>query len=146
MIYREIVQEFEKSQSPLQIVEGELFYPDSNSIPEHCIVLAKEYKTRIIDYLSGKDMTQQSKRDELFIKVMYYYRDICDQSNDQIEQWLNQDHDAATLFTKLTTAYEGEGWSNISEAPFNLSTVESERLLEALYQNAIAFFKKGRSS
>lgn len=146
MIYQEIVQEFEKCQSPLQIVEGELFYPESNSIPEHCIVLAKEYKTRIIDFLSGKDMAQQIKRDELFIKVMYYYRNICDQSNDQIEDWLNHDNDAATLFMKLTTAYEDEGWLDISEVPFNHSTVESEILLEALYQNAIAFFKKGRSA
>lgn len=144
MIYEEISKTFENYHSPLRIVEGELFYNERNEIPEHCIQLAKEYKTRLIDYLKGEDMTQQFKRDELFMKVMYFYRNILDPSNDRIDEWLNHDKQGASIFTKLTAAYEDKGWSDISVVPFNYESVESKQLLEELYQNAIEHFRKGR--
>ena len=143
MIYEEIAEIFKKHGSPLSPVENELFYEDETEIPEHCILLAKEYKTRMIDFLNGEDMTQQIKRDDLFIKVMYFYRNIMDPSNNQIEEWLNSDETAASLFTKLTSIYEQEGWNDITAVPFNYETVESKHILEEFYQNAITHFRKG---
>jgi hypothetical protein len=143
MIYEEIAKIFKNHHSPLTIVEDELFYNGKNYIPEHCVDLAKEYKTRLIDYLNGVDMAEQIKRDDLFIKVMYFYRNIADTSNDHIEKWLEHDKEAALIFMKLTTAYEEKGWDDISVAPFNFSSGESERLQKELYENAITHFRKG---
>lgn len=144
MIYTEIIKAFENAGAALQSVEGELFYNPSDLIPEHCIGLAKEYKTRIIAILDGKDLTQQWKRDNLFIQAMYFYRNVADKSNDRIEEWMNADQEAAALFMKLTTEYENCGWQNIEEMPFNLENDTTKELAEALYQNALKFFKKER--
>lgn len=137
---------FEKYQSPLRIVDGNLEYDEVQEIPEHLVQMAKEYKTRIIDFLEGRSMNDLYKRDELFIKIMYFYRGILDESNDHIESWLESDKEAATLFMKLTAEYEENGWLDISEAPFNYESNKSIEFMELLYQNAVAYFKKGSES
>lgn len=130
MIYKELAEIFQKS--------------GRDSIPEHCAELAKEYESRIAEILAGKDLTEQWKRDRLFINVMYFYRNIEDKSNERIEEWLDHDKDAAKLFMKLTTEYESCGWHDISIAPFNFENETSKRLLDELYVNAVEFFKKER--
>ncbi|CEG23157.1 hypothetical protein BN1080_02101 [Planococcus massiliensis] len=142
MIYKNIIETFEKCGSPLKIVNGELFYEDNDLIPEHCVDLAKEFKTRIIDYLEGRQMNQLFKRDNLFMQIMYFYRNISDASNEHIERWLNTDSEAASVFTELTAAYESCGWDDISKVPFNYENEETILLMEKLYQNGIRFFKK----
>lgn len=144
MIYRNIVETFKNSGAALQSVEGDLFYKKTDAIPEHCTQLAKEYKTRIIALLNGENLDQQWKRDNLFLQVMYFYRNVADPSNDKIERWLNEDAGAAKLFMELTTEYENCGWLEISVAPFNYENDLTKRLMEELYQNALAFFKKER--
>lgn len=142
MIYQNIIETFEKSSAPLQSVDGELFYKKSAAVPEHCIGLAKEYKTRILAILDGQDLTQQWKRDNLFIQTMFFYRNVSDPSNAKIERWLNEDGEAAKLFMQLTTEYESCGWQDISEVPFNYENEKAKELAEKFYQNAVAFFRK----
>lgn len=134
---------FKNYQSPLRIVDSDLVYDEVQEIPEHLVQMAKEYKTRIIDFLEGRSMNDLYKRDELFVKIMYFYRGITDESNDYIENWLNTDNKAANLFTKLTAEYEENGWSDISEVPFNYESNKSIEYMELLYQNAVSHFKKG---
>lgn len=144
MIYQNIIETFEKCNAPLQSVDGELFYKKTAAIPEHCIDLAKEYKTRIIAILDGQDLSRQWRRDNLFIQTLFFYRNLSDPSNDKIERWLNTDAQAAKLFMEITTEYEACGWQDISEAPFNFENETTKRLMESFYQNAVAFFKKER--
>lgn len=143
MIYRDLVETLEKNGNHLSIVGGELSY-SKNGVPEHCIQLAKEYKTRIIALLNDKNLNQQWKRDNLFLQVMFFYRNVSDPSDDKIERWMNEDQAAAKLFMQLTTEYESCGWQDISEAPFNYENDVTKKLMEELYQNALAFFKKER--
>lgn len=144
MIYRELLEAFRKSGSILSTVDGELQYTDTGTIPEHCVQLASEYENRLVRILNGEDLTQQWKRDNMFIQTMYFYRNVSDKSNDRIEEWMNADQEAAALFMKLTTEYENGGWHNIEEMPFNFENETTKELTEALYQNALKFFKKER--
>lgn len=130
MIYKELAEMIKKN--------------GRDSIPEHCVELTKEYESRISEILAGKDLTEQWKRDRLFINSMYFYRNISHTSNERIEQWLDGDKEAAKLFMKLTTEYESCGWRDISTAPFNFENENSKRLLDELYVNAVEFFKKER--
>lgn len=144
MIYQELLESFRKSGSVLSTVDGEPQYTDTGTIPEHCVQLASEYESRLVQILNGEDLTQQWKRDNLFNQIMYFYRNVSDPSNDRIEEWMNGDQEAAALFMKLTTEYESCGWTNIEEAPFNFENEEAKRLTEALYKNALRHFKKER--
>lgn len=146
MIYSELLETFRKSGSILSTVDGELQYTDTGTIPEHCVQLAGEYEKRLVRILNGENLSEQWKRDRLFINVMYFYRNVSDPSNDKIEEWLNEDEEAAKLFTKLTAEYESCGWDDISTAPFNFENEVSKQLLEELYQNAVKFFKKERAT
>ncbi|KAB7675312.1 hypothetical protein [Bacillus sp. B1-WWTP-T-0.5-Post-4] len=128
------------------ILDGnDLFIENPEKIGPEVESVIKEYKLRIVKYLQGNYSDQEHAVKQTVDKIINFFIGIEQDMNPKINDWFNNDEDAARMVMELTLNFSLNGWLYVKESVANYENELTDKLSFNLYNRAMTYFKKGVS-
>lgn len=125
------------------ILDGnDLFIENPERIGPEVESVIKEYKLRIVKYLQGNYSDQEHAVKQTVDKIINFFIGIEQDMNPKINDWFNNDEDAARLVMELTLNFSLNGWLYIKESVANYENKLTDELSLNLYNRAMAYFRR----
>ncbi len=141
---KNIVEDVEEYDSKLLLENGELVLESPEKVGWEIEEFIVSHKSRIIDYLSGKDMDKQHAVDQTVAKIFLWWQGVKQPGDKTIHFWTVSEPDSIGLLLELSIELAQNGWKNPKESYIPYETERSKEIANELYESAIAFANRRR--
>lgn len=141
---KNIINDVKKYGSNLVLVDGELVLENPENIGWEIEEFIVSHKSRLIDFLNGKNMDKQYAIDQTIKKMFLWWRGIEQPGSRTIQFWTVSEPKSIGLLLELSIELDKNGWKDPSVSYIPHETKRSKEITDELYESAIAFANRRR--
>lgn len=141
---KSIIKDVENYGSKLTLSDGNLILENPEKVGWEIEEFIVSHKSRLIDYLNGKNMDKQYGIDQTITKMFLWWRGIKQPGSQTIQFWTISEPDSIGLLLELSIELAQNGWNDPKKSYIPHETKRSAEITNELYESAIAFANRRR--